>query len=78
MTENWLPAIQLPSPKGEFIEEILIEYQNDLGTFHAIGLFTTASDDGSPVFLEVLTGTAIDWNKTVKRWRWFNTAPPSQ
>ena len=37
--------------------------------FHAIGLF--AMDVDAPVFLEVLTGTKIDWNKTVKKWRFY-------
>lgn len=68
---DWNPADQLPVVSGQFIEEILIEYQNDLGIFHAIGLFTMA-DDNSPVFLEVMTGTAIDWRKTVRRWRYFD------
>lgn len=59
----------LPEVGGDFIDEIIIEYENDLGIFHAIGLFFMAED--TPVFLEVLTGTKIDWNKTVKRWRFY-------
>ena len=70
MSNNlWYSPSILPEVSGNFIDEILIEYENDLGTFHAIGLFAMADD--TPVFLEVLTGTKIDWNKTVKRWRFY-------
>ena len=70
MSNNlWYSPGILPEVGEKFIEEIVIEYQNDLGTFHAIGLF--AMDGDAPVFLEVLTGTKIDWNKTVKRWRFY-------
>jgi hypothetical protein len=70
MTKAWRDAEEFPPLRGRFIDEILIEYENDLGTFHAIGLFHIA--DGVPVFLEVLTGTKIDWSKTVKRWRFYD------
>lgn len=69
MNNLWYPYNRLPEVSGDFIDEIVIEYENDLGTFHAIGLF--AMDFDAPVFLEVLTGTKIDWNKTVKRWRFY-------
>lgn len=69
MNNLWYPVNVLPEVSGDFIDEIVIEYENDLGTFHAIGLF--AMDVDAPVFLEVLTGTKIDWNKTVKRWRFY-------
>lgn len=65
----WFASHILPELSGKYIEEIIIEYENDLGTFHAIGLF--AMDGDAPVFLEVLTGTKIDWNKTVKKWRFY-------
>lgn len=65
----WFAPSILPEVSKDFIEEIIIEYENDLGTFHAIGLF--AMDVDAPVFLEVLTGTKIDWNKTVKKWRFY-------
>ena len=61
---------ELPVNRGKFIDEIEIEYQNDLGTFHAIGLYAETAD-WEPVFLEVLTGTKIDWAKTVRRWRYY-------
>ena len=67
--EIWFASTVLPEISKDFIEEIIIEYENDLGTFHAIGLF--AMDVDAPVFLEVLTGTKIDWNKTVKKWRFY-------
>lgn len=70
MTKDWCKAEELPPLRGRYIDEIEIEYENDLGTFHAIGLFHIA--DGVPVFLEVLTGTKIDWSKTVKRWRFYD------
>lgn len=70
MSNNlWYPGTHLPEVGDDFIEEIVIEYENDLGIFHAIGLFAMAED--TPVFLEVLTGTKIDWNRTVKRWRFY-------
>lgn len=70
MSNNlWYPVSHLPEVGGDFIDEIVIEYENDLGIFHAIGLFAMAED--TPVFLEVLTGTKIDWNRTVKRWRFY-------
>jgi hypothetical protein len=65
----WFAPHVLPALTGKFIEEIIIEYENDLGTFHAIGLF--AMDNDTPVFLEVLTGAKIDWNKTVKKWNFY-------
>ena len=65
----WFAPSILPEVGKDFIEEIIVEYENDLGTFHAIGLF--AMDVDAPVFLEVLTGTKIDWNKTVKKWRFY-------
>lgn len=68
---NWQSADALPELSGRFIEEVLIEYQNDLGVFHAVGLFHH-DEHGNPVFLEVLTGTVIDWRKTVRRWQWFS------
>lgn len=70
MTKAWRDAEELPPLRGRYIDEVEIEYENDLGTFHAIGLFHIA--DGVPVFLEVLTGTKIDWDKTVKRWRFYD------
>lgn len=69
MTKAWRDAEELPLLRGRYIDEVEIEYENDLGTFHAIGLFHIA--DGVPVFLEVLTGTKIDWSKTVRRWRFY-------
>jgi hypothetical protein len=68
-SNDWMPGDVMPVERGRYIEEIEIEYENDLGTFHAIGLFHIA--DSVPVFLEVLTGTKIDWSKTVKRWRYY-------
>ena len=62
---------ELPVNRGRYIDEIEIEYENDLGTFHAIGLFAE-TEKGKPVFLEVLTGTKIDWAKTVKKWRYYD------
>lgn len=70
MTKAWRDAEELPPLRGRYIDEIEIEYENDLGTFHAVGLFHIA--DGEPVFLEVLTGTKMDWSKTVKRWRFYD------
>ena len=70
MNKKWFAPEVLPEARGKFIDEIVIEYENDIGTFHAIGLFY--SDDGKPVFIEVMTGTKIDWNRTVKRWRYWN------
>lgn len=69
MTKDWRKSEELPPLRGRYIDEVEIEYENDIGTFHAIGLFHIA--DGEPVFLEVLTGTKIVWNKTVKRWRFY-------
>lgn len=66
---EWFASDVLPENRGRYIDEIEIEYENDIGTFHAIGIFHIA--DGEPVFLEVLTGTKIDWSKTVKRWRFY-------
>lgn len=68
---EWHPAAELPKSENRFIEEILIEYQNDIGTFHAIGLFRDPQDGRPPAFIEVLTGTAFDWKKTVVRWHWY-------
>ncbi len=70
MKKDWRKAEELPPLRGRYIDEIEIEYENDIGTFHAIGLFHIA--DGEPVFLEVLTGTKIAWNSTVKRWRFYD------
>lgn len=70
MAKDWSKVEELPTLRGRYIDEIEIEYENDLGTFHAIGLFYIA--DGVPVFIEVLTGTKIAWQRTVKRWRYYS------
>lgn len=72
MPNEWYDAtVEVPVKRGRYIDEIEIEYQNDIGIFHAIGLYAE-TENGEPVFLEVLTGTKIDWDKTVKRWRYYN------
>jgi hypothetical protein len=71
MIKYWRKSDDLPPLRGRYIEEIEIEYENDLGTFHAVGLFHDPKDGRPPVFIDVLTGTKIDWSKTVKRWRYY-------
>ena len=70
MSNEWYDVtVGVPVKRKKYIDEI--EYDNDLGTFHAIGLFSKIKND-EPVFIEVLTGTVINWDKTVKRWRYYN------
>ena len=64
---DWRPADELPESSSN---EVLVEYGNDLGIFHAIGLFYRTVED-KPVFLEVLTGTAFDWVGSILRWKFF-------
>lgn len=71
MTKAWRDAEELPPLRGRYIDEVEIEYENDLGTFHAVGLFHDPKDGRPPVFIDVLTGNIIDWSKTVKRWRFY-------
>lgn len=72
MQSEWYDVtVGVPVKRKNRIDEIEIEYDNDLGTFHAVGLFSKITND-EPVFIEVLTGTVINWDKTVKRWRYYN------
>ena len=71
INSKWHPAAELPKNSEKFIEEILIEYQNDLGTFHAVGLFHNPGDGKPPAFIEVMTGPVFCWEKTVNRWKYF-------
>ena len=72
MSNEWYDVtVGVPVKRKKYIDEIEIEYDNDLGTFHAVGLFSKITND-EPVFIEVLTGTVINWDKTVKRWRYYN------
>lgn len=71
MRKDWRKAEELPPLRGRYIDEVEIEYENDLGTFHAVGLFHDPKDGRPPVFIDVLTGNIIDWSKTVKRWSFY-------
>lgn len=68
--DGWKLAAEYPESDGRFRDEILVEYENDLGRFHAIGLFARTID-GKVVFLEVLTGTAFSWHGSIIRWKKF-------
>ena len=61
---NWQPAHEMPQKD----DHIIIKFYNDLGLYHAAGLFYITTDTNEPVFCDVLAGHIYDWNTLVIKW----------
>ena len=63
-TLEWLPPTVLPKKD----DHIIVRFCNDIGIFHAAGLFYMTTDTNEPVFCDVLAGHIYDWKQTVVMW----------
>ena len=63
-TLEWLPPTVLPKKD----DHIIVRFCNDIGIFHAAGLFYMTTDTNEPVFCDVLAGHIYDWKQTVVAW----------
>lgn len=63
-TLEWLPPTVLPNKD----DHIIVRFSNDIGIFHAAGLFYVTTDTNEPVFCDVLAGHIYDWNTLVIKW----------
>ena len=63
-TVRILPMTVLP----EKDDHILIQFNNDIGTFQAAGIACETVDTKEIVFADVLAGHIYDWNTLVIMW----------
>lgn len=61
---NWQPAHKMPNKD----DHVIVKFYNDLGMYHAAGLFYLTRDTNEPVFCDVLAGHIYDWKQTVVAW----------
>ena len=64
MATQWNANTVLP----EVGSHVIIRFVNDLGWYFAAGIAVETSDTKEIVFVDVISGTSYDWQKTVVQW----------